>query len=201
MRSRSRVPSVLSAFSFAASDNYAKTRSRPAPIINAQAQAWRQASENAYLGRQRWMARPIGKTCPNMGSFRGSLKRAVARYGQTSTRTDARRLHLLRCAAENESHTKRRRAKSRVFFSPCPPSQGQSGRQHRLAAGNPVTPVAIYDCRRNDRGWHHMRGERRITRRPARPGESGGNVWVEMRWTALWLVGSTRAPLARPRLG
>ena len=32
-----------------------------------------------------------------------------------------------------------------------------------------ATPVASYRCRRDDRGWHSMRGERRVTCRPARP--------------------------------
>jgi hypothetical protein len=39
-----------------------------------------------------------------------------------------------------------------------------------------ATPVAAYDCRRDDRGWHYMRGEQRVTCRPARP-EGGARVW------------------------
>jgi hypothetical protein len=37
-----------------------------------------------------------------------------------------------------------------------------------------ITKVATYVCVRDDRGWHYMRGERRITCRPAHP---GGKEW------------------------
>jgi hypothetical protein len=32
-----------------------------------------------------------------------------------------------------------------------------------------VTKTATYVCTRDDRGWHYMRGERRVTCRPVRP--------------------------------
>lgn len=38
-----------------------------------------------------------------------------------------------------------------------------------------TTRVAIV-CIRDDRGWHHMRGERRVTCRPAMPRE-GAKFW------------------------
>ena len=56
---------------------------------------------------------------------------------------------------------------------------------HRSAAESIVTTVATFDCRRDDRGWHYMRGDRRLTCRPARPSEG-----LEMRRAALWLVAS-----------
>ena len=37
-----------------------------------------------------------------------------------------------------------------------------------------VTRIAGYVCSRDDRGWHYMRGERRMTCRPARP---SGKEW------------------------
>jgi hypothetical protein len=36
---------------------------------------------------------------------------------------------------------------------------------HRAATETLAMPVATYECRRDDRGWHYMRGERRA--RPA----------------------------------
>ena len=48
---------------------------------------------------------------------------------------------------------------------------------NRPATENLATPVATFDCRRDDRGWHYMRSERRVTCRPARPREGGTNVW------------------------
>jgi hypothetical protein len=39
-----------------------------------------------------------------------------------------------------------------------------------------ITKVATYECKRDERGWHYMRGERRTTCRPARPAE-GGKLW------------------------
>jgi hypothetical protein len=38
-----------------------------------------------------------------------------------------------------------------------------------------LTPVARYVCTRDDRGWHYMRGDRRIVCRPARP---RGSYWI-----------------------
>jgi hypothetical protein len=32
-----------------------------------------------------------------------------------------------------------------------------------------LSKIATFVCVRDDRGWHHMRGERRVTCRPARP--------------------------------
>ena len=40
-----------------------------------------------------------------------------------------------------------------------------------------ATPIASFDCRRDDRGWHYMRGERRLTCRPDRPREGAANLW------------------------
>ena len=37
-----------------------------------------------------------------------------------------------------------------------------------------VTKAATYVCTRDDRGWHYMRGERRVTCRPVRP---RGALW------------------------
>ena len=48
---------------------------------------------------------------------------------------------------------------------------------HRLAAQDQVTPIASYDCRRDDRGWHYMRSERRVTCRPDRPREGAASLW------------------------
>lgn len=48
---------------------------------------------------------------------------------------------------------------------------------HKLTAENSITPVATYHCRRHDRGWHYLRGERRVTCRSARPREGGTNLW------------------------
>jgi hypothetical protein len=48
---------------------------------------------------------------------------------------------------------------------------------HKSATENLATPVASYECRRDQRGWHHMRGDRRITCRPARPRDVGTNYW------------------------
>ena len=43
-------------------------------------------------------------------------------------------------------------------------------------SGGWITKVAIGECRRDERGWHRMRGERRENCRPARPAE-GGKMW------------------------
>jgi hypothetical protein len=76
-------------------------------------------------------------------------------------------------------------------------SPGQRPVTERIA-----TPVATFDCRRDDRGWHYMRSERRVTCRPDRPREGAANLWGwRCEGTALRLVASTRATLARPRLG
>jgi hypothetical protein len=48
---------------------------------------------------------------------------------------------------------------------------------HRFAAQDQVVPIATDDCRRDDRGWHYMRGERRTTCRPARPREGAASFW------------------------
>ena len=48
---------------------------------------------------------------------------------------------------------------------------------HRLATENLTTTVATNECRRDDRGWHYMRGERRTTCRPARPSEGNARLW------------------------
>jgi hypothetical protein len=48
---------------------------------------------------------------------------------------------------------------------------------HRPATENVATPVATFDCRRDDRGWHYMRGERRVTCRPERPSEGAARLW------------------------
>ena len=56
-----------------------------------------------------------------------------------------------------------------------------------------VTDVASRVCVRDDRGWHNMRGERRVTCRPSRPSgldwiwraENGRTGWwhrKESRW-------------------
>jgi hypothetical protein len=42
-----------------------------------------------------------------------------------------------------------------------------------LAGETLMTNVATYVCIRDDRGWHYMRGQRRITCRPARPTGAG----------------------------
>jgi hypothetical protein len=34
---------------------------------------------------------------------------------------------------------------------------------HRPATEILATPVVTYECRRDDSGWHYMRGERRVT--------------------------------------
>jgi hypothetical protein len=39
----------------------------------------------------------------------------------------------------------------------------------RVQGESLTTRVATYVCARDDRGWHYMRGSRRITCRPARP--------------------------------
>lgn len=38
-----------------------------------------------------------------------------------------------------------------------------------------TTTVATFVCTRDDRGWHYMRGDRRVTCRPAHP---GGRFWA-----------------------
>jgi hypothetical protein len=38
-----------------------------------------------------------------------------------------------------------------------------------------ATTVATFVCSRDDRGWHYMRGSRRVTCRPAHP---GGRFWA-----------------------
>jgi hypothetical protein len=43
-----------------------------------------------------------------------------------------------------------------------------------LSGDQLVTPAATYVCGRDDRGWHYMRGQRRVTCRPARP---RGALW------------------------
>ena len=43
------------------------------------------------------------------------------------------------------------------------------GSLDRLQGENLTTRVVTYVCIRDDSGWHHMRGARRITCRPARP--------------------------------
>jgi hypothetical protein len=48
-----------------------------------------------------------------------------------------------------------------------------------LSAGRPseenlITRIATYVCIRDDRGWHYMRGERRMTCKPVRP---SGRDW------------------------
>jgi hypothetical protein len=37
-----------------------------------------------------------------------------------------------------------------------------------------VTKAATFVCERDDRGWHYMRGDRRVTCRPVRP---SGRDW------------------------
>lgn len=39
-----------------------------------------------------------------------------------------------------------------------------------------ATKVATYVCVRDDRGWHYMRGNRRVVCRPAVP-DGGARVW------------------------
>jgi hypothetical protein len=48
---------------------------------------------------------------------------------------------------------------------------------HRVTSQNLAAPVATFDCRRDERGWHYLRGERRVTCRPARPTEGGAHLW------------------------
>jgi hypothetical protein len=91
---------------------------------------------------------------------------------------------------------------SRVLFSPCPLSLGQSHRQNTGSQrGDQITPIASYDCRRDDRGWHYMRSERR-DQVPAGPSARARRkcVGLEMRRAALRLAASKGAPLARSRL-
>jgi hypothetical protein len=38
-----------------------------------------------------------------------------------------------------------------------------------------ATRVATYVCSRDERGWHYLRGDRRVTCRPARP---EGRFWA-----------------------
>jgi hypothetical protein len=38
-----------------------------------------------------------------------------------------------------------------------------------LSGDQLVTPAATFVCTRDDRGWHYMRGQRRVTCRPVRP--------------------------------
>jgi hypothetical protein len=47
----------------------------------------------------------------------------------------------------------------------------------RPVTENIATSVATFDCRRDDRGWHYMRGERRLTCRPDRPREGAASLW------------------------
>ena len=53
----------------------------------------------------------------------------------------------------------------------------------RTAAGNFATAVSddddpvSNDCRRDDRGWRHMRGEQRAKCRPPHPGEGDFAAW------------------------
>jgi hypothetical protein len=49
-----------------------------------------------------------------------------------------------------------------------------------------VTPVATFVCRRDDRGWHYMRGHRRVTCRPARPRGVGWGWHCEGRRCGWW---------------
>jgi hypothetical protein len=48
---------------------------------------------------------------------------------------------------------------------------------NRPANESLTTSVAVSECRRDERGWHYMRGERRETCRPERPSEGGVRVW------------------------
>ena len=48
---------------------------------------------------------------------------------------------------------------------------------HRPAAEHLATTVATFDCRRDHRGWHYKRGERRVTCRPTRPREGAARIW------------------------
>jgi hypothetical protein len=48
---------------------------------------------------------------------------------------------------------------------------------HGFAAQGQAMPIAADNCRRDDRGWHYMRGERRVTCRPVHPREGGANLW------------------------
>ena len=43
------------------------------------------------------------------------------------------------------------------------------------AEGALVSKVATYECVRDERGWHYMRGPRRVTCRPVRP---KGTFWM-----------------------
>jgi len=46
----------------------------------------------------------------------------------------------------------------------------------QASSGGWITKVAIGECRRDERGWHRMRGERRENCRPTRPAE-GAKMW------------------------
>ena len=60
-----------------------------------------------------------------------------------------------------------------------------------------VTKTATYVCTRDDRGWHYMRGERRVTCRPVAPRVHFGAGDVRVRaaagGTAMTVAGMTRA--------
>lgn len=49
-----------------------------------------------------------------------------------------------------------------------------------------VTQVATFVCRRDDRGWHYLRGKRRVTCRPARPRGMGWGWHCEGRRCGWW---------------
>ena len=51
-----------------------------------------------------------------------------------------------------------------------------TGAPNEATSGGWITKVAIGECRRDERGWHRMRGERRENCRPTRPAESG-KMW------------------------
>ena len=46
-----------------------------------------------------------------------------------------------------------------------------------LVTETQATPVADYRCRRDDRGWYSMHGDRRVDCRPERPHEGRVSDW------------------------
>ena len=63
-----------------------------------------------------------------------------------------------------------------------------------------MTTAAAFDCRRDDRGWHYKRGERRVTCRPARPSQGAARLWGGDA-KGPGVAGGINATAAGPRLG
>jgi hypothetical protein len=64
-----------------------------------------------------------------------------------------------------------------VGFAFCAGSVGAApigNSSKSLTVEDLTTTVTTIECRRDDRGWHSMLGNRRITCRPAHP---GGKAW------------------------